>query len=148
MALWEKYPLAGCGPGAWRPASGAKIESHNVYGQVMGELGTAGVVAFAALVGTLLWHLRKLVKLTRPEDGPHPDAQLHALGRAMMISTVLLLFEGMFGHNLYRYNWAWYCAFAAVGLDVCRDRAPADDPDPEYDPEADEWDHSTSYAAV
>jgi hypothetical protein len=148
LKLWEAYPIAGCGPGAWRPASGALIESHNLYGQVMGELGSVGVMAFACLVITLLWSLRKLVKLTHPDRGPCADRRLHALARAMAISTLLLLFEGMFGHNLFRYNWAWYCALTAVGLDACRGRAAHAEPAPEHDPEADAWDASTSFAAV
>jgi hypothetical protein len=146
LKLWDMYPVAGCGPGAWRPASGAPIEAHNLYGQVMGEMGTAGVLAFATLVGTLLWHVRKLAALTRPGRGPCPDPQLHALAQAMAISTLLLLIEGMFGHNLYRYNWAWYCAFTAVGLDVCQSRATR--PEPAYDPEADAWESATSFAAA
>ncbi len=48
--LWASNPLNGVGPGAWRPATGSKIESHNLYGQLMGELGALGVVTFAAIL--------------------------------------------------------------------------------------------------
>src|SRR5262249_30510941 len=43
--LWQSNPFTGCGPGAWRPASGSKIESHNLYGQIIGELGSVGILA-------------------------------------------------------------------------------------------------------
>src|SRR5262249_11681298 len=36
LELWGQNPLTGCGPGAWRPASGRMLESHNLYGQVLG----------------------------------------------------------------------------------------------------------------
>ena len=61
-----------------RPASGSKIESHNLYGQVMGELGTIGVVAFAFMVTALLWNLRKLKRLTPPLTGPVDEPRLYA----------------------------------------------------------------------
>ena len=41
LDLWRSYPMTGCGPGAWIPATGRKIESHNLYGQVPGEMGRA-----------------------------------------------------------------------------------------------------------
>ena len=66
----------------------------------------------------------------------------------MTVSTVLLLFEGMFGHNLFRYNWSWYCAFTAVALDACRARLAVPEDAAEPEAEADEWDYSMSPAAV
>jgi hypothetical protein len=128
LDLWAQYPLTGCGPAAWRPASGSKIESHNLYGQLVGELGTIGLFAFSFLAGALLWNLRKLRLMTHPERGEVPNVNLYHLTRAIAASTLLLFCMGLFGHNLLRYNWAWYCAFAAVALSVCRDRqstAPA-----------------------
>jgi O-antigen ligase len=148
LKLWGEYPIAGCGPGAWRPASGAPIEAHNLYGQVMGELGTIGVIAFGFLVVMLLCNVRKLTRLTHPATGSCPDRHMHALGRAMAMSTILLLFEGMFGHNLFRYNWSWYCAFTAVALDACRARWTVPDDATETEAEAEEWDYSMSPAAV
>jgi O-antigen ligase len=148
LKLWGEYPIAGCGPGAWRPASGAPLESHNLYGQVLGELGTIGALAFALLVVTLIRHLRRLTRLTHPERGYCPDRRLYALGRAMTVSTILLLFEGMFGHNLFRYNWSWYCAFTAVALDACRGRMAVFEDAAETDAEADAWGYSISPAAV
>jgi hypothetical protein len=146
--LLGRFPISGCGPGAWRPATGSPIESHNLYGQVMGEMGGVGVIAFGGLVVALVLHLRKLKRITDPDTGAAPDANLYHLARAMGTSLFLLLFLGFFGHNLYRYNWAWYAAFTAVALGVCEDRlrnlafAPAADEDTQG------WDYSMSPAAV
>jgi hypothetical protein len=148
VALLGRFPLSGCGPGAWRPSTGSPIESHSLYGQVMGEMGLVGILAFGTLVGTLTIHLRKLRRLTHPDRGPTPDPALHALARAMATSLFLLLFLGIFGHNLYRYNWAWYAAFTAVALGLCQERLR----DPMLNTADDEathgWDYSISPAAV
>ena len=149
VVLLNRFPLTGCGPGAWRPATGSPIESHSLYGQCMGELGVAGIVTFGGLVIALTLHLRKLKRLTKPDAGPVPDASLYSLARAMQASLFLLLFLGLFGHNLYRYNWAWYCAFTAVALGVCQDRVRQAAFAPDADDEATHgWDYSISPAAV
>jgi hypothetical protein len=145
VALLNRFPLTGCGPGAWRPATGSPIESHSLYGQAMGELGLAGIFAFGILVVALFVHLRKLKQLTRP-GGAAPDTSLYHLARAMGTSLLLLLFLGFFGHNLYRYNWAWYCAFTAIALGVCHDRLRAGVYD--FDEADYGWDYSNSPAVA
>src|SRR5262249_39288796 len=107
------YPLTGCGPGVWRKATGSDIESHNLYGQVMGELGGLGVLTFGALVVTFVFGLRKLRTQTRTD--PTPDGQfLFHLTTALLTAVVLMLLEGMFGHNLFRFNWLWYIGFLVI----------------------------------
>jgi hypothetical protein len=148
VELLNRFPLTGCGPGAWRPATGSPIEAHSLYGQCMGELGFAGIIAFGGLAIALATHLRKLARLTKPGRGPAPDPSLHSLARAMQASLFLLFFLGFFGHNLYRYNWAWYCAFTAVALGVCQDRVRQAAFAPDADDEATHgWDYSISPAA-
>jgi O-antigen ligase len=143
LKLWSEYPLTGCGPAAWRPASGSKIESHSLYGQLVGELGTIGLMAFAFLSSVLLWNLQKLRRLTHPEHGDTPNHDLHQLAKSITVSTLLLFCLGVFGHNLLRYNWAWYCAFTAVALGICRDQLDA-----ETDESEDPWICSTSPAVA
>ena len=114
--LWAKYPITGVGPGAWLPASGRTIESHNLYGQLLGELGTVGVAAFGLMIFALHRSIKKLLRLIRDND-PDPRAEpMFHLAQAIAVATLLLLFEGLFGHNLYRYNFVWGCAFLSVAL--------------------------------
>jgi hypothetical protein len=110
LALWGRYPLSGCGPGAWLPATGSDIESHQLIGQIIGEMGTLGVLTFGALVLTLFYNVRAIRAACRANPQPPPDF-LYYMAGAVGMSLVLLLFEGMGGHNLYRYNWLWYSAF-------------------------------------
>ena len=113
IALIEKFPVSGCGPGVWRKATGSTIESHNLYGQVMGELGAIGVVTFGALVLVFLqriWALRR--QCAQPQS--EPEEFLYHLTTALATAVFLMLFEGMFGHNLLRFSWLWYIGFLVI----------------------------------
>lgn len=111
--LWGKNPLSGVGPGAWRPATKADIESHSLYGQLLGEMGTAGAVTFAAVVGCFLWNFRRVRAIRKT----HPEWRTELVGQvpsAVAVSLFLLLFMGFFGHNLFRFTWLWYGGFLIV----------------------------------
>lgn len=123
LRLWQAYPVSGVGPGAWRPATGSKLESHNLYGQLVGELGTLGLLAFLNLLGGY-WHncrrLRRLEQLPLHPAGPHWLAL--TMGRAVGAAVFLLLLLGLFGHNLFRYNWLWYAGFLIAARYVVEQR--------------------------
>jgi O-antigen ligase len=113
LLLWERNPLAGVGPGAWRPATGSTIESHNLYGQLVGELGTLGLVAFLAVLGCFWWNLRRVAAVRRQ----HPEWAndlVFQVASAVGTGVFLLLFMGNFGHNLFRFSWLWYGGFLII----------------------------------
>jgi hypothetical protein len=118
--LFHKYPLTGSGPGAWIPATGWSIESHNLYGQLPGEMGLVGLGAFGLLLGAYWRNLRSMRQLV---DATHPSSEfLHRLTLAIGDATLLLLLLGMAGHNLFRFNWVWHAAFLAVGVHVAAEQ--------------------------
>lgn len=126
LGLWQRFPLTGCGPGAWLPATKRAIESHNLFGQTVGELGTVGLIAFVFMVGVIFGWCRKLTRLIKQND-PEPKAEpLYHLAQAIAVSTVLLLALGLFGHNLYRYNYTWYCAFLTIAVRCYQERLAAE----------------------
>jgi hypothetical protein len=121
-ALLQKFPLTGCGPGAWRPSTGSTIESHNLYGQMMGETGALGIAAFGTMLTTFLIGLRQLRNRARLD--PSPDGQfLFQLTTTLTTAVFLMLMEGMFGHNLLRFNWLWYIGFLVIGLQAVSRKA-------------------------
>jgi len=119
--LFLLRPVIGFGAGAF-PVARAEVnskvvglEAHNLYGEVMGDTGLAGVFLFGGIVIGLWRYSRYLVKTGHPEAGQAPGFY-YLLGFAIIETVILLLFEGNFGHNLYRYNWLWLSAFVMLGI--------------------------------
>jgi len=113
LQLFEKNPVTGIGPCAWKPATRRELESHNLYGELLGEMGTLGAITFLGVLAGFAvnwWRIRKAYQ-QHPEWGP--DFLFHVNG-AIALAVVLLLFEGNFGHNLFRYSWLWYGGFLII----------------------------------
>jgi O-antigen ligase len=125
--LWAANPITGCGPGAWRYAARVKLESHNLYGQIVGETGVVGLTGFLALLAGFWVNLRR-ARSIRAELGPDDDPFLSLLVRAIGVAVFLMLVEGNFGHNLYRFTWLWYAGFLLIAVHCLRQRL-----EPEYD---------------
>jgi O-antigen ligase len=119
--LLQQYPLTGCGPGAWIPASGSSIESHNLYGQVMGEMGLLGIGAFMAMLACFGSNWRRMRRFQGLQGSHFARGIVEATGLAI----VLLLFEGNFSHNLYRFNWLWFGGFLIVACSCLQREALA-----------------------
>jgi hypothetical protein len=119
--LWSEYPLTGCGPGMWIPATGRKIQSHNLYGQVAGEMGTLGVLTFAGVLGTFWVVLRRLRRTYREHPEWGRDFTYHVI-RAVGLGLLLMLFFGNASHNLFRHQWLWFGAFLVVADHYVRQR--------------------------
>ncbi len=125
LELWTQNPLTGVGPGAWRPATKSSIESHNLYGQLLGEMGTIGFVAFAFLIATFMLNLRRMRTWSARE--PNSDF-LRNLTSAIGTSVFLLLLMGCFGHNLFRFTWLWYGGFLIIAHH-CANARPHPEPE-------------------
>jgi hypothetical protein len=113
LKLWGDFPLTGCGPGMWIPATGRKIQSHNLYAQLAGEMGTLGVLTFGAVLLTFWLILRRLHGNYRQHPQWGRDFVYHVV-RAAGLGLLLLLFFGMASHNLFRHQWLWYGGFLIV----------------------------------
>jgi O-antigen ligase len=121
MELWTRFPLTGCGPGVWRNATEMPIESHNLYAQVIGEMGLAGAMTMSAIVGLLLWNAHLIKKAYRDHPWLKRDFLYH-LGHAIQVSVMLLLILGYGAHTLFRFNWVWYGAFLILGRRCLKER--------------------------
>jgi len=113
LELWAEHPIAGVGPGAWRPATKSPIESHNLVGQLVGELGTLGLIGFLAILGGFFANWRA-VAAVRKEYPEWKDDFVVQVASAVGTAVLLLLFMGLFGHNLFRYSWLWYGGFLII----------------------------------
>jgi hypothetical protein len=119
--LWGKYPATGCGPGVWRPATGLLVESHNLYGQTVGEMGTLGALALAGILLAFWVNLRwvRRAYAQHPEWGRDFN---YYCASAVGWAVFLLLFEGNFSHNLFRYAWLWFGGFLVIARHCVRER--------------------------
>jgi O-antigen ligase len=133
---WANNPLTGIGPGAWRPANRTQIESHNLYGQLVGETGTLGLLSFLLLLGCFWANLRALRRVRREVPAWEHDL-VFTLPSAIGVALFLLLFMGNFGHNLFRFTWLWYGGFLIIAryCMVCRLADGVPDPEPEEEAE-------------
>jgi len=122
MELWNRNPIVGFGPGSFAYATGGEFNSHNVYGQVLGEMGTVGVVVFAGVLLCFLANWLETYMVYR-RHRQWPRDFLYLTSRSVMVCVLMLLFLGWAGHNLYRYQWLWLAAFQAVALHCIRRRA-------------------------
>lgn len=92
------------------------LDAHNLYGQVMGELGFLGAIALLGMV-YMTWRTTKAIKANAQAISDLSQRNFyHCLAVALNHSLILLLFYGISSHNLYRYTWLWYAAFAQLGL--------------------------------
>lgn len=141
--LFTSNPATGCGPGAWRKASGSPLESHNLYGQLAGEMGGVGIVAFLLVIG-LYWHNNHCIAAAYHQ---HPEWErdfLYYLSQAMNLALLLLLFEGNFGHNLFRFTWLWYGGFTIIARHCVEQRLAhaAQAPEVVFDDSPAPWERS------
>ena len=137
LQLWANSPLSGIGPGAWRPATRSKIESHNLYGQLVGETGTLGLMSFVALIACFWMNLR-MVRRIRREMPEWQNDLIFTLPSAVGVAVFLLLFMGNFGHNLFRFTWLWYGGFLIIARHCVARRLANWEPEPEPEPDAEE----------
>lgn len=129
IKVFQSYPVTGIGPGniiyGWEGMERGP-KTHNLYGILLGELGIIGGVTFAFLVVQILlanWRNLRTITGLLPRADPLADAaspeimqlqQLRFITIACIQTILLLLFNGNFGHNLYRYSWLWVGAITVL----------------------------------
>lgn len=116
MEMFSRFPVTGVGFQNFliyrkQKVDDIYLESHNLEGQLLGELGAVGGIAFVLMIGATFGNCRKIRRYSGQSDGVLalilPD-----LAKAISQSLWILIFLGTFGHNLYRYNWLWLAAFS------------------------------------
>ncbi len=131
MNMFSEHPFTGVGAGgknfiAYRRLrlDGIPEQAHNLIGEVLGEFGLPGAIAFVGLIISTLRLLWKTRRLERERDGV--GSYLHRFSGAGLVTVILLVFLGFGGHNFYRPLWLWLAAWASLvykfSLDVGRQR--------------------------
>jgi len=121
IEIFQRFPVLGVGIGNFVQyragfVDGMPLQSHNLYGQVLGEMGLLGALAFLLMIGVTLANSSRIRRIARGST----SGVLHVLLEFAVASrnvVLLLLFDGLFGHNLYRFNWLWLAAFNLLALE-------------------------------
>jgi O-antigen ligase len=119
VRLCRANPTFGVGPGAFGTATGGGFESHHLYGQILGELGAMGALAFAAILASFAangWATYRRCRQWPEHRGEMPVRVIWGTS----LTVVLMLLLGFAGHNLYRYTWLWFGAFQVIALDCMK----------------------------
>ena len=131
---WEKSPLLGHGPRGFDFATGRLGGAHNLYGQIISEVGTLGALLFLALVVCFALNWLEVWRAFRSNPDLPRDFAFY-LSRGIGIIVVLLLLLGWSGHTLYRYNWQWFAAFQAIAVHCVRQKLARSWADPNWQAE-------------
>jgi O-antigen ligase len=106
-------PLLGVGIGNFSTARGmiyspvdnpSWFRSHNLLAQVGGETGILGVITFGGFVIACMREAARVRRRLRSADAREARIVIAVSSAALAICWILL-FLGIFGHNLMRYNW-------------------------------------------
>ncbi len=116
MEILLTRPVTGVGIGCFSTYNheyhGSWLQAHNLIGQLAGELGLLGIFTFAFFI----YKVTKNIKFIREYLSlkKRKDALNYQIATACKISYIMLFILGMFGHNLYRFNWYLFAAFTAI----------------------------------
>ena len=121
VEICRNNPILGVGPGSFMSyrvahVDGFSVNPHNIVGQILGEGGLLGTGCFLLLFSVTLLNCRRTRLLARGSL----DATLSTLSHfalASRDSVLLLLVEGLFNHNVDRFNWLWLAAFCLLATD-------------------------------
>lgn len=107
-----KRPILGVGPGCYPVARklwfGWGLWSHNIYGQLAGDLGLVGIFAWSMFVHS---YLKKCFLIRKSLD---PDSWHFIITTAIVVSNIICLVLGFFAHMLYSHFWYMSAAIVII----------------------------------
>ncbi|MCP4706399.1 MAG: hypothetical protein GY865_17510 [candidate division Zixibacteria bacterium] len=121
--LLSNRPLLGYGIGCFAIAHDQVLDrgwfqSHSLPGQIMGELGLLGILAFIVW----MYYLFKNLKILGNNESPDKKLRIQTkyLAISLRMQLLCLFMLGLAGHNLYRYNWFIISAIIVILLKLLR----------------------------
>jgi O-antigen ligase len=124
VQMFEDSPVTGVGIGNFleyrvQVLDGVPKIAHSLPGELLGEVGLIGALAFVLFVGTTWSNSRQVERMLAAESDA-TSRTLSGLAVACRNVLILMLFEGLALHNAFRFNWLWVAAFCALTLVFAR----------------------------
>ena len=122
---WTNYPIFGVGPSCHGLALGTPFRTHNLIGEVVGETGTIGTLAFSFLVlcfGINHYHVWKNYKYLKEHNLSKEGLYCWRVSLAVMYGVVMLQFQGLGLHNASHFTWLWFGAFQALATEIMQEK--------------------------
>ena len=118
VRMFRQRPLLGVGYGCFAAYAQEQLgeralDSHNLYGEVLGATGTLGLLSFTFLIVVAFKNALFVRKQVRTGI-IRQDSPAAWVSGAALFMLLLLLVEGWASHNLGRYNWLWAGAIGAL----------------------------------
>ena len=134
--FFYENPLTGAGIGnfPWKNfyhGNGIWLDAHNLPGKLIGELGLLGVLSFSWLIYAFIMGVRQIRFKYRERDWPD-DFNTVTID-AIKVSFAMLFFQGLWGHNLYRFNWYIFAGFVWIISSLVAQRLKSEEVQPEPD---------------
>jgi len=118
IGMLRKGNILGVGPGCFVFARGKyfgfTMESHNIYGQMIGDLGIPGTVAWFFLVRQIFLNL--IASKQRLRSLSREKGFLYRLAVGLQISLIVRLFISLGSHGLYYFYWYVIAALSIAVL--------------------------------
>ena len=125
LVNFQSSPIWGIGLECHRYGAGQGFSAHQLYGQLLGETGLIGVIAFLMLLSAVFinhWEAMQAYQ-TLNRIGKGKDAvYCYRVSSATIAGYMMLLFFGLAAHNLPRYTWVWYAGFQGIALAILKDK--------------------------
>jgi O-antigen ligase len=116
----------GVGPGCFMVARGNyfgfTMMSHNLYGELIGDLGIPGTVVWFLFIRQIFINLFEVKK--RLELLGRQNEFLYKLTMGLLISLIVRLIIGMGSHGLYYFYWYLIGAISIMCVKITEDVAP------------------------
>lgn len=122
--LMIERPILGFGIGCFAIANGSiygrgYLQAHSLPGQLMGEIGLLGIIAF---IIWMYYLFKNMKNHNRYEFGDNEfNTKVKYLVISLKTQLLSLFLFGLAGHNLYRYNWFIISAIIVVLLNLRRE---------------------------
>jgi len=125
---WAAFPVLGVGPGQHGPALGHDVRAHNLAGEVAGELGTFGIIAFLFLLSCFVinhYYIWRNYKYLQEKNLGSEGLYCWRVSLAITYAVLMLLLQGLGLHTAFWFFWLWFGGLQALAAMILQEKVNA-----------------------